>query len=118
MDVSIVIVSYNTCLLLDECIASVVRETKRPHEIIVVDNASTDDSCTMLRDKYPEVILLQNNCNVGFARANNQGFVLGTGRYFLMLNPDTVVLDGALDKLVDFMDANPYAGICGSRNVD
>jgi GT2 family glycosyltransferase len=117
MDVSIVIVSYNTCKLLDECITSIKRETTVSHEIIIVDNASTDNSCQMLCEKYPEIKLIENEANVGFARANNQGFSVATGKYFFMLNPDTVVLDGAINKLVAFMESNPDVAICGPRNI-
>jgi GT2 family glycosyltransferase len=117
MDVSIVIVSFNTCHLLDECIASIERETRCSHEVIVVDNASTDGSPQMLREKYQGVTIIENTENVGFARANNQGFSVASGKYFFMLNPDTVILDGAIDKLVEFMESNPDAGICGPRNI-
>jgi GT2 family glycosyltransferase len=117
MDVSIVIVSYNTCRILDECIASIKKETNVGYEIIVVDNASTDNSCRMLREKYPEVLLIENRENAGFARANNQGFAIAQGKYFFMLNSDTVILDGAVDKLINFMEKNPDVGICGPRNV-
>jgi GT2 family glycosyltransferase len=117
MDVSIVIVSFNTSQLLDECIESIERETRCSHEIIVVDNASTDRSLQMLRKKYGSVTLIENADNVGFARANNQGFCIASGKYFFMLNPDTVILNGAIDKLVEFMDRNPDVGICGPRNV-
>lgn len=117
MDVSIVIVSYNTCRILDECIASIKRETNAGYEIIVVDNASTDDSCRMLLEKYPEVVLIENSENAGFARANNQGFAIARGKYFFMLNSDTLILDKAIDRLVDFMEKNPDIGICGPRNI-
>jgi len=117
VDVSIVIVSYNTCRILDECIASIKEQTACVYEIIVVDNASGDDSRRMLRDKYPEVTLIENSDNVGFARANNQGFASARGRYFFMLNSDTVILDGAIDKLVEYCEKNPEVGICGPRNV-
>lgn len=117
MDVSIVIVSYNTSRLLDECIGSIKQETSCIYEIIVVDNASTDGTRGMLQERHPDVLLIENSGNVGFARANNQGFALARGRYFFMLNPDTVVLDRAIDKLAVFMDDNPDVGICGPRNV-
>jgi GT2 family glycosyltransferase len=117
VDASIVIVSYNTCQILDECIASIENETTVKHEVIIVDNASTDNTCRMLRDKYPYVTLIENDHNVGFARANNQGFSIASGKYFFMLNPDTVILDGAIDKLVDFMEHNDNVGICGPRNI-
>lgn len=116
MHVSIVIVNYNTCRILDECIVSIKNETKVDYEIIVVDNASADGSCQMLREKHPNVKLIENQGNVGFARANNQGFSIANGKYFFMLNSDTVVLDGAIDKLAAFMDEHPDVGICGPRN--
>jgi hypothetical protein len=118
MDVSIVIVGYNTCKLLDDCIISIKKETTVAYEIIIVDNASTDNSCQMLREKYPEVKLIENKENVGFARANNQGFAVARGRYFFMLNPDTLILGNAVDKLLAFMDANPDVGICGPKNIN
>jgi GT2 family glycosyltransferase len=117
MNVSVVIVSYNTCRILDECIASIRQETACAHEIIVVDNASRDNSCLLIRDKYPEVTLIENSENVGFAKANNQGFAIAKGKYFFMLNSDTVILDGAIDKLFGFMETNPDVGICGPRNI-
>src|SRR5208337_1918906 len=117
MDVSVVIVSYNTCRILDECIVSIKRVTTCPYEIIVVDNASADDSCGMLREKHPDVTLIENSENAGFARANNQGFAIAQGKYFFMLNSDTVILDHAIDKLVGFMERSPDVGICGPRNI-
>jgi GT2 family glycosyltransferase len=117
MDVSIVMVSFNTRRLLDDCIASIERETRCNHEIIIVDNASTDGSTQMVREKYDNVKLIENADNVGFAKANNQGFSVARGKYFFMLNPDTVVLDRAIDKLVDFMDPNEAIGICTPRKI-
>lgn len=118
MDVSIVIVSYNTSKILDECIVSIKKETTCSYEIIVVDNASVDDSRRMLREKYSDIILIENNGNVGFARANNQGFAIAQGKYFFMLNSDTIILDRAIDRLLDFMEQNPNVGICGPRNEE
>lgn len=117
MDVSIVIVSYNTSRILDECIVSIKRETTCLYEIIVVDNASADDSRRMLREKHPDVLLIENRDNAGFARANNQGFAIAQGKYFFMLNSDTVILDHAIDKLVEFMERSPDVGVCGPRNI-
>jgi GT2 family glycosyltransferase len=116
MDVSIVIVNFNTCRILDECIVSIKKETTVDNEIIVVDNASVDGSCQMLCEKHPDVKLIENQENVGFAKANNQGFAIASGKYFFMLNSDTVVLDGAVGKLAAFMDEHPDVGICGPRN--
>lgn len=118
MDVSIVIVSFNSMSLLETCLTSIRSQTRQSsYEIIVVDNASSDGTGQMLRQKYPWVILIANGYNRGFAQANNQGFSKASGRYFFMLNPDTVILDRAIDRLVAFMEAHPGVGICGPKNV-
>lgn len=117
-DIAIVIVSYNTRDLLCECIDSITSETRSSHEIIVVDNASSDNTMEMLKTRYPAIKRIGNKSNAGFASANNQGFQIANGRYFLMLNPDTLVIDGAIDKLKKFMDDHPDIGICGPKNID
>ncbi len=117
-DLSISIVSYNTRDLLRECIASVCRETPSlSFEIIVVDNASADGTVAMLRAEFPDITLIANAQNVGFAAANNQALARSAGRYFLLLNPDTVVLDGCLEKLVEFLDSQPAAAVAGPQLV-
>ena len=98
MDVSIVIVNYNTKDFLKECIESIRSETLCNYEIIVVDNASTDHSPSMIRGEYPNVKLIQNSTNIGFAAANNQGFKIAKGRYLLMLNTDTLIIRSAIDR--------------------
>ena len=115
MDVSVVIVSYNVSDLLNDCIVSIKKETSCNYEIIVVDNNSKDNSVEMLKIHHPDVRLIQNEGNVGFARANNQAFKKASGKYVLMLNPDTVVLNKAIDKLVHFMDEYPDAGAAGCK---
>jgi GT2 family glycosyltransferase len=123
IDLSIVIVSWNTCRLLDECLASVHEELERlaatpsslQAEIFVVDNGSTDGSVEMVRRRYPDVKLIANEHNPGFAGANNQALALAKGRYSLLLNPDTLVLPDGLGALVRFMDEYPHAGAAGSR---
>jgi GT2 family glycosyltransferase len=122
LDLSIVIVSWNTCRLLDECLASVAQELAAQAatmaltaEIFVVDNGSTDGSVDMVRARYPGVTLIANTHNPGFAGANNQALALASGRYSLLLNPDTVVLPDGLGALVRFMDGCPRAGAAGSR---
>ena len=114
-DVSLLIVSHNTCDLLDACLASIQGETRGACEIIVVDNASSDGSAAMVRRRYPDVMLIENQHNAGFAAANNQAAHAARGRFLLLLNPDTLVLDGAIDRLAAFMDADPDTGICGPR---
>lgn len=115
MDVSIVIVSYNVSDLLNDCIVSIKKETSCNYEIIVVDNNSIDNSAEMLKNCHPDVRLIQNEMNVGFAKANNQAFKESSGKYILMLNPDTVVLNKAIDKLVQFMGEYPDAGAAGPK---
>jgi GT2 family glycosyltransferase len=122
IDLSIVIVSWNTCRLLDECLQSVQNElaaqagkTDLHAEVFVVDNGSTDGSVEMVRTGYPDVHLIANQHNPGFAGANNQALELARGRYSLLLNPDTVVLPDGLGALVRFMDEHPRAGVAGSR---
>jgi GT2 family glycosyltransferase len=117
-DLSIVIVSWNTRQLLDECLDSVQQEltrTKLSAEIFVVDNGSTDGSVEMVRKRSEAVRLIVNQHNPGFAGANNQALAHASGRYSLLLNPDTLVLPDGLGALVRFMDEHPHAGAAGSR---
>lgn len=101
------IVSWNTRDLLRECLQSVFEQTRRHSlEVFVVDNASPDGSAAMVAAEFPAVQLIANSDNKGFAPANNQALALATGRYMLLLNPDTRILDGALDKLLDYAEAH------------
>ncbi|MBL8132456.1 MAG: glycosyltransferase family 2 protein [Anaerolineae bacterium] len=117
-DVSVVIVSFNTVGLLTDCLDSLFRQSAGLRlEVIVVDNASHDGSAAMVRSQFPGVRLLCNEMNPGFARANNQALPLCQGRFLLLLNPDTVVLEGALQRLLTFMQEHPAVGMCGPRRV-
>ena len=119
IDLSIIIVSYNTKDLLKKCVDSVTEElgnSKITGEIIVADNASTDDSVKVAKGLGVSVI--QNRENLGFGGANNLGAKQAKGRYLLFLNPDTEVKEGALGKMVEFMDENPEAGIASCRLVN
>ena len=114
--ISIIIVSWNTSRLLENCLASIfANPPTSSFEIWVVDNASTDDSPRMVREKFPQVHLVENRENVGFARANNQAIQQCSGNYILLLNPDTLVSAGALQALVDFLDQSPEAGAIGAK---
>lgn len=114
IDLSIIIVNTNNCKILEECLASVFAATHSPKlEVIVSDNGSTDGSQEMIRSKFPQVKLIENGENLGFIKASNKGLNLASGRYLMLLNDDTLVKDSALDKMMDFMDANPMAGACG-----
>ena len=116
MDVSVIIVNWNTKEILRDCLGSVCEQAgDLDYEVIVVDNASTDGSVEMIRRDFERVVLIENARNNGFATANNQGMAVAKGRYVLLLNSDTVVLDGAIAKTVSFADAHPRAGVTGCR---
>jgi GT2 family glycosyltransferase len=121
MDLTIIIVSWNTSKLLEQCLDSVYKTGSRfTFEVIVVDNGSSDDSLSMVEKQFPAVILIKNNQNFGFARANNQGLEIGKGRYFMLLNSDTIVLPGVIDTLIDTADLHPEVGVVGPKllNMD
>jgi hypothetical protein len=115
-DLSVIVLSYNTLALTSACVAAVLREAATGNvamEVIVVDNASSDDTAATLRAAFPQVTVIVNSANLGFARGNNVGLAAATGRYRLLLNSDTEVQPGALTTLVEFMDRHPDAGACG-----
>jgi len=117
--ISVVIVNYNVEYFLDQCLTSLRKAMKEiDGEIIVVDNNSVDGSCTLVKKKFPEVQLIANKDNKGFSRANNQGIKISKGEYVLILNPDTVVEDDTLSKVIDFMDKHTDAGALGVKMVD
>jgi N-acetylglucosaminyl-diphospho-decaprenol L-rhamnosyltransferase len=116
MRASIIIVNWNTRELLAHCLASIYAHPPAGDlEVIVVDNASSDGSAAMIRDAFPQVTLLVNEHNAGFAAANNRGIRQSSGTYVLLLNSDTEVGAGALETLLQFMEANPQAGGAGAR---
>lgn len=121
MDISIIVVSFNTKGLLLDCLASVFETVKGiSFEVWVVDNNSTDGTVEATREKYPTIKIITNTENLGFAAANNQAFRQMNGNYALLLNTDTLLTNGAVKELFDFMEANPEAGIaCGQLlNLD
>jgi GT2 family glycosyltransferase len=112
VDVSIVIVNWNARDYLRDCLRSIAEQTREcSYEVIVADNRSTDGSQEMLRSEFPSVQAILNEENHGFAGGNNQGLAVARGRYVLLLNPDTLVLDGAIDKCVAHADALADAGV-------
>lgn len=120
--VSILVISYNTREMTLECLHSVARETTLPHEIIIVDNNSPDGSAAAIAaafppDTHPHIRLIASGENHGFAEGNNIAAHHARGEYILLLNPDTVVLDGAIDRLVAFAGRTPEAGIWGGRTI-
>lgn len=118
-DVSVVIVSWNTRALTTACLASLPAAAgPRSWDAWVVDNASSDDSVEAIRRDHPQVRVIANPTNVGFAAANNQGIRACAGRYVLLLNSDTVMAPGSLATLVRFADDHPSAGVVGPRLVN
>lgn len=114
MDLSIILVNYNSSQLVLDCIKSIYQETRKiSFEIIVVDNASADNSREIILGKYPNVVWLQMSYNAGFARANNAGIKTANGTYILVLNTDTIILDGALDNVVELFKAETNAAAAG-----
>lgn len=113
---SIIIVNWNTKELLQNCLTSVYKQAGSVnYEVIVIDNGSTDGSPEMVSNDFPQVILVRNLENKGFAAANNQGITIAKGRYVLLLNSDTVILNSALSKTVAFADAHLEAAVVGCR---
>jgi len=116
MDVSILVVAWNVRELLAQCLRSVYQETKGVEfEVIYVDNGSVDGSVEMVRKDFPQARIIANTDNKGFIKANNQAIEIATGRYVLLLNSDTVVLDNAIAKAVQFADSRPQAAVVGCR---
>lgn len=116
MDVSIVIVAWNIRDFLRNCLKSIYKESKGiEFEVIYVDNASKDGSVEMVRKNFPKVKIIQNSRNKGFVVANNQAIEEAKGRYVLLLNSDTVVLDDAIAKTIEFADAHPETAVVGCK---
>jgi GT2 family glycosyltransferase len=117
-DVSILIVSWNVKELLRDCLRTLKQNAGDVrYETIVVDNQSHDGSPEMIRSEFPWVKFIEPHANLGFGRGNNLAFEQARGRWTLLLNPDTVVLDRAIEKLVKFADANPQAGAVGGKTL-
>ena len=117
---SVIIVAFNTRELLRDCLTSIGAHRDSLLETIVVDNMSTDGSAQMVRANFPEVRLIENSENLGFSRATNQGLKEAKGKYFFLLNSDTVVRPCALTAMKDFLDGHPDAGgvTCRLLNAD
>ena len=119
MDLSVVILNYNVKSFLEQALRSTLAAMEGlDGEVFVVDNASTDGSVEMVRASFPQVHLIANEENVGFAKGNNIALVKCEGRYILLLNPDTVVHRDTLRTMVDFMDRHPEAGAAGCKILD
>jgi GT2 family glycosyltransferase len=115
-DLSICIVTYKARDLLRDCLSSVASSTSSAnYEIIVLDNGSYDGVAEMLQQEFPSVYFIQNNTNDGYTKPMNQALQAGRGRYLVQLNPDTVILPSAFERLLEFMDSHPEVGICGPK---
>jgi len=120
MDLSIIIVSWNVRDLLAACLRSIQARPARALavEVIVVDSASNDDTPQMVRDQFPDVVLMAQSENIGFTRGNNLGMAVAKGRHLLLLNPDTEVIADALEQMTAHLDAHPQVGIVGPHTLN
>jgi len=116
---SIVIVNWNTETQLRDCLTSIAESAGNgPTEVIVVDNCSADRSCEMCGNEFPGVRLIANECNVGFVRANNTAIRVSSGDFVMLLNPDTQVRPGTVNRMIDFMRDNPSVGVVGPKIIE
>lgn len=115
-DMSIILVNYNTRELTRNCIKSIYEKTQGlEFDIWVVDNESTDGTCDMLRDEFPQVNIIQSGGNIGFGRANNLAIEKSNAKYILLLNTDTELINNAPLLFFEFMEKNPDTGACGGN---
>ena len=118
MEISIIIVTFNSASVIEACLRSILMQVKGlKYELIVLDNASGDGTCQLIEAQFPEVILIRNQSNIGFARANNLGLSKACGEFLLLINPDTLWEHGDLGAAIRFMRSHPEAGALGSRLV-
>src|SRR5690606_17698114 len=119
MQLSVIILNYNVRYFLEQCVLSVQKALKDiDGEIIVVDNNSPDDSCAMMKQRFPDVTLIESKQNSGFPKGNNIGVAAAKGEYICILNPDTVVAEDTFKKVLQFAQAKPDMGITGVKLVD
>ncbi len=119
IELSIIIVSFNTKDLLRSCLQSICSTiTTVAYEIIVVDNNSKDGSPKMIENEFKDLRLIKNEDNYGFAKANNQAIKIAKGKYLLLLNSDTILIDGAIENLNKFIDEKPNAAAVGPKVIN
>lgn len=120
MDVSIIIVNYNTLNMTKEAIDSIIEKTQEiSYEIILVDNASTDGSIEFFENNYKDkIIFIKNKVNLGFGKANNRGIEKARGKYIFLLNSDTLLINNTIKILFDFMEKNLICAVCGGNLYD
>src|ERR1700691_1696424 len=116
IEISVVIVAWNAKHYLELCLESLVKDPpRRSMEVLVVDNASADDTIEMVETEFPWVKLIKSKENLGFAKGNNVAIRQAKGHYIALVNPDVIVFPGCLDALADFLDENPKVGNVGPR---
>ena len=116
MKLSIIILCWNDLKVIPDCLRSIYASTHPSElEVIVSDNGSTDGSIEFIRKEFPQVLVIENGVNLRFAKGNNVAIRASQGEYVLILNPDTIIHDGTLDKMVAFADKHPEAGAFGCR---
>lgn len=119
MQISVIILNYNVRYFLEQCIISVQKALQNiDGEIIVVDNHSEDDSCAMMRERFPNIQLIVNKDNLGFPKGNNIGVSHAKGEYICILNPDTVVAEDTFEKVLEFAKSKTNLGIVGCKLID
>ncbi len=119
MQLSVIILNYNVRYFLEQCLASVQEALIGINsEIIVVDNLSSDDSCDMIKSRFPNIKLIENDSNLGFPKGNNIGVASANGDYICILNPDTVVAEDTFEKILAFAEKQVNLGIVGCKLID
>lgn len=114
--VSVIIVNYNTCNYLEGCLRSIYEKTHRvSFEVLVIDNASSDNSVQMVKSEFPFVKIVESDTNLGFGAANNRAFDEARGKYIFFLNPDTVLINDAVSCLADYLESHPGVALCGGN---
>ncbi|MFC6646338.1 glycosyltransferase family 2 protein [Granulicella cerasi] len=117
-DVSVILVSFNTSKLTHECLTALYEELEGfTHEVLVVENASRDDSAAMIERDFPQVKLFRSDVNLGFGNANNVALPVAQGRYIVLLNTDAFIAPGGLRKAIAHMDATPRCGMGGGKLI-
>lgn len=114
-ELSIIVVNWNAKDALRKCLKSIYNTVNIPPEIIIIDNNSSDESASMIKTEFPNVLLLKQKKNLGFSKASNIGFKFSKGKYILFLNPDVILLKDSVNKMVKFLDIHPQAGIIGPK---
>jgi GT2 family glycosyltransferase len=118
VELSIIIVTFNSSSLIETCLRSILEPMKGiDHELIIVDNASSDDTCRVIQERFPEAALIQSSSNIGFARANNLGLRKAKGEFVLLVNPDIFWKGGDIKETIQFLRNHPEIGGLGCRLV-